>query len=89
MPNFISILTTLEHLSYIIECVAKNCTGEAKSELNQLIENVSNLNESAIGDKSFVEDNLKEAMPLLRDSNKRHAVPCLTRVSRCLWKYII
>jgi len=76
----------LEHLSYIIEAVASDLIGEAKFELDRLIERVQT---SGIDNESFILENLSNAKHCLKDGNTRHAAADLSRVSRSLWKQLV
>lgn len=84
--HFAESQKVLEHLSYIIEAVASDLTGEAKSELDRLIERVQN---SGIENRSFVLENLSDAKHCLAEGNTRPAATHLSRVSRHLWKQLL
>jgi len=74
-------VSILDDASYVIECVASEVTGEAKSELNKLVLLVQAGN---VPEKEFLLENLKEAATHLAASQNRYAAISLERVTRFL-----
>jgi len=79
------VLIVLEHLAYVLECLASDLTGEAKTELSRLIERVEQLR---IPQREVILGGLRESVEVLRKAGSRRASVPLGRVSRSLWNDI-
>jgi len=77
------LLEILDHLLYVIECVASEIPGEAKFELNRLIEA---LERSQRPKKETVVAYLKESQGFLADRRYSSAATSLARARASLWK---
>ena len=71
------------HLTYIVECIASDCPGEAKLELGIL---VRKLEKSEIVEKDEALTKLKQAVQLYKEGNYRHAAICTVTANRLLQK---
>ena len=76
---------TLEHLSYIIECVTIDATGEAKTELDRLADFVEFDKGFAIENRTAVASQLREALSLYQGGQRGQGSVILGSVSRELW----
>lgn len=82
-------LHVLEHLGYVIECLAQGVNGEAKSELGSLVRALTADERYAISDASVKAGELDKALALLRANNGQRAASILARFSRGLWKRVL
>lgn len=80
-----SILETLEHLSYINECILINATGEAKSELDRLIEGLETKGSLLNTDAPDVVSKLREAQVLFNSNDYSRAAASLSSATRKAW----
>lgn len=79
-------LMILEHIAYIIECVALRYTGEAKTEIGALIKILEEIEQPA--EARWYEDarhRLGEVKDCLYDSDVPGAAGLLSSISRLLW----
>jgi hypothetical protein len=81
-------LELLEHLSYVIEAIAEDLSGEAKRELNRLyglVEETSSLDPEV---KVMALGRLREAQRQVKEHrySVREAAAPLSGLSRFLWK---
>lgn len=79
-------IRTLEQLGYIIECLALDYTGEAKSELSGLVGLLATDERFAFPGGAEVAGKLGEARACLISSDTRSCAGILSQVSRDLWK---
>lgn len=82
-------LTTLEHLSYVLECIVADYMGEAKTELERLSRAVAEDPKYALPNKDQVAPELAEASKLYNSGRSREGASILSRVSRRLWKQVL
>ena len=78
--------TILEHLSYILESLLIGASGEAKSELDALINRLDGDPRYAVGDVGEIALKLRRAVEDYRDGEERRGAALLGQVSRSLWK---
>lgn len=81
------LIADLEHLSYVIECLATDVQGEAKYELGNLISSVEGRSGSA--EAGEVLDKLKTGADYLRRGRSERAASSLCQASRVLWKRVL
>lgn len=81
--------TILEHLSYILESLLIGASGDAKSELDTLIDKIVNDPLYAVGDAGEFLPRLRQAVDEYRDGRERHGASLLCQVSRILWKRLL
>ena len=81
-------LKTLEHLSYIIECLACDFTGEAKTELGNLCNKMKSDAFFRLDDKNSVIGNLEKALDELIRQDKHGCSSTLGQISRELWNRV-
>ena len=81
-------IRTLKELSYVIECLANDYTGEAKSELSALVKLVEADDRFAFPGHRDVARELGEALASLAGADIRSGASVLTRVSRKLWQQV-
>jgi hypothetical protein len=72
----------LEHLSYVIEAVAADIFGEAKTEIDALILKVE---QTDLEQKDFIVDRLLAAKSCLNDGQGSDAATYLSQISRPMW----
>jgi|GEM_PF-3163165 len=82
-------LHVLEHLGFVLECLAEDVRGEAKSELGSLARALESDKRYAIAGAQERAHKLSEALMLLRGDDARGAAAILARVSRELWKRVL
>jgi len=80
-PDMKDLFEISSHLTYIVECIATDLTGETKFQLSQLI---PKLERSTIEDKDKALKKIKQAFQLYKDGNYRHAAICTVTASRLL-----
>ena len=83
-----SCLKILEHLSYILECFLVCANGEAKSELDTLINRLDSDPRYAVGDAGEIALKLRRAVEDYSDGEERRGASLLGQVSRSLWKRV-
>ena len=86
------ILRTLEGVDYVIACIAEQCGGEARTELDRLAGQVESDPRFAFEGSDAVAARLreaKEAMVRIRNDGYGDTVCRLARVSSELWKVIL
>lgn len=79
-----SNIEILEHLSYINECVLIEATGEAKSELDRLVERLK-ANASIVNDLPDYFSELLEAQSFFNKDNYSNAATRLSTATRKAW----
>jgi len=79
-------LLVLEQLSYIIECLAQEFLGEAKTGLAKLANNLKSDNSLQFYGSQNLAESLDEAYLLLRHRKDRDAIAIVCRNSRTIWK---
>ena len=79
-------LLVLEQLSYIIECLAQEFLGEAKTGLANLANNLKSDNSLQFYGSQNLAESLDEAYLLLRHRKDRDAIAIVCRNSRTIWK---
>ena len=70
------------HITYLVECVATDLTGEAKFQLDSLIKD---LEASHLGDKQEIIDKLERARRLFQTNEKHEAAVNVSSASRKLY----
>lgn len=91
-PEITALLRTLEHLAYIIECVADTIPGEAKSEMDSLSKRLGGDPDLQFEGSVEARETMVEACGLFRagtEQERREAVLVLVRLSRSLWKQVL
>ncbi len=81
-------IRTLKELGYVIECLANDYTGEAKSELSALVKLVEEDDRFAFPGHRDVARELGEAHASLIAGDIRSGASTLTRISRLLWQQV-
>ncbi len=86
-----NFLRVVEHLSYVVECLALTYSGEARSELIQLIQAMRSDPRYEIADSALVIEKLEEGLANLNrrsadDSDYLRGIGDVVRVQRGLWK---
>jgi hypothetical protein len=81
-------LNFLEHLSYVIERIAGNMTGDAKYELGKLINDIEE-RKYDIAEIDFIIENLRSARTDLLEYEVLRTATSLSRVSRHVWDTLI
>ena len=76
---------TLEHLSYIMECILIEANGDAKFELDQLIKSVKERVAHNEIQKSLL-DELEEASRNFQSGDRRKGLGQISSISRSLWR---
>ena len=79
-------IKVIEHISYILECVTQECTGEAKTELDNLCKHIEIYENYQFHSWHIVNDLLKDALAVYREGNYREAAVVLSRANRMIWK---
>jgi len=79
-------LLVLEQLSYIIECLAQEFLGEAKTGLAKLANNLKSDNSFQFYGSQHLAESLDDAYLLLRHRKDRDAIAIVCSSSRNLWK---
>ncbi len=74
------------HLTYVVECIATDLTGEAKFELRKVIKE---LEASELSDKDDALEKLNEAAESFRGGDYEHAAICAVSANRLLQKYFV
>lgn len=82
-------LRVLEHLGYILECLAEGIRSDAKTELGSLVRALRTDERYAIADAPAKADALEEAREYLRGTDTREGVARVSRVNRALWKRVM
>lgn len=82
-------MKVLEHLSYVMECVLIEATGEAKTELDRLINLIVSDPTYVVDNKESVISQLREALHFYRNGEYRKASGILSSAMRTLWEYQI
>lgn len=75
----------LEHLSYVLECVAISSIGEAKTELDRLVHLVESDASFGIENRRAVASQLRKALSLYQSGDIAHGSSTLGKLSRELW----
>jgi hypothetical protein len=79
-------LTILNHLNYIIECVALDYLGEAKSSLTDLCKHLeSDSSEYAIENRKLMASQLHAVLEAYRHGDNTAAISLLVQINRSLW----
>ena len=78
-----ALLESLDHLIYVIECLASDIPGEAKTELSRLIEALEG-SKLSVSERVLAE--LQESQKFLREAQYRAAVSPLSRARAAFWK---
>ena len=82
-------LQVLEHLGYVLECLAENVRGDAKSELDGLARALESDPRYAIEDREEKAVRINEALRQLRSDDALGAAARLSKVNRELWKRVL
>ncbi len=82
-------LLFLDHLSYIIECIASDTPGEAKHELDGLIARMESDDLQDMQDKEEVIKRLRNAEQMFREDQHGRAVGSINGTSRMIWMKVI
>ena len=86
MKKYINVL---EHLSYILECVIIECTGEAKTELGTLRECIETNDNYQFESYSTIYDGLTEVLDTYQIKDYRKAASILSRTTRQVWEMFL
>ncbi|MBX3711622.1 MAG: hypothetical protein KF800_06655 [Lysobacter sp.] len=82
-----NVLRVLDDVSYLLECLALDYTGEFKTEIDRLCKRLdSDDPDYAIYDREKIEVELRTALFLLKNGDKESCSAKLSNVSRSLWK---
>ena len=84
----ISILKTLEHLGYVIECAAVDYMGEVKTELSSLCEKLECDSEYSFERSEKIARDLRQALENYRRRENMAGSSGLSRVNRELWRMV-
>jgi hypothetical protein len=85
-----NLLIPLEHLSYIIECSGLGYTGELKTELAKLCQNIRNGSDGyERAEHKMTLPELEKSLDCYRDSNMSEGAGILSAVSRKWWRLIL
>ena len=82
-------LLTLEHLSYIVECLAENIVGEAKTELSNLSNKLKSNKRFEFQGCYSIAESLDEAESLLSNDMERTGTNIACKINRTLWKEVL
>lgn len=82
-------LLFLDHLSYIIECIASDTPGEAKHELDGLIARMESDELQDMEDKEEIIKRLRNAEQMFRDDQRGRAASSINGTSRMVWMKVI
>lgn len=82
------VYKVLDDLSFIMECLLQQCFSDGKGELYRLADRLENDPAYAIEGRETVAAELREALSMMGDSERRGGYRILSRVSRSLWKTV-
>jgi hypothetical protein len=82
-------LSVLEHLSYILECVILDYTGEAKTELERLCKRIETNSNYQFESCQTTYDGLSEVLGAYQRKDYRKAASILSRITRQTWKMFL
>lgn len=80
------VYKVLDDLCFVMECFLEQCFGDGKDVLGDLSNRLENDPAYAIDDCQTVAAELRKALSMMGDSERRGAYRILSRVSRNLWK---
>lgn len=89
MNSLIERLKLLETNSYLIECLALNYTGEARSELSLAIKQLGELTELSASEIDSINNGFQEAYHALQLSDEKAAATPLNVINRNLWNVVM
>lgn len=77
-------ICVLERISFVIECLALNISGEARYELRKLIDDIKNNGAMPQNEKTALLEECEEALSNLLNNNVQIAISQLSSKSRML-----
>jgi hypothetical protein len=87
--TFENNIRILQSLTTVTGDVAEEIPGDAKDELDELIDAIESDKFQVKDNREYILKNLTEARKLIYDYNYRYAATCLNRVSRRLWVQVL
>lgn len=86
----LALLPIANDLAYICECLARDYTGEAKTELSALIDTVEKSDNQVVRDAMLRQcGTLADTISLIRDMKKEHAAGYIGSISRSVWDLML